>query len=69
MQFPGTSVGMPGHSGRQIVFVLPSPGSSVSILLSGNNSCADEVDSPVEQCQGLGSPLSLLFPTLGMHSG
>lgn len=69
VQFPGASVGTPGHSGRQTVFVLPNKRLSVSLLLSGNNVCADEVDSVMECCQGPGSPPSLLFPTLGMLSG
>lgn len=43
--FPGASVGMPGRFGRHSVFALPSAGLSVSILLSGNNGRADEVDS------------------------
>lgn len=43
--FPGASAGMPGCFGRHAVFALPSVRSSVSFLLSGNNGCADEVDS------------------------
>lgn len=62
-------MGMPGRSGRQTVLVLPNTRSSVSLLLSGNNVCADEVDSVMDYCQGPGSPPSLLFPTLGMVSG
>lgn len=43
--FPGASLDMPGSFGRHIVFALPSVGSSVSVLLSGNNGYVDEVDS------------------------
>lgn len=45
MWFPGASAGMPGCFGKHAVFALPSVGSSVSVLLSGNNGCAHEVDS------------------------
>lgn len=43
--FPGASAGVPGCFGKHTVSALPSVGSSVSVLLSGNNGCADEVDS------------------------
>lgn len=43
--FPGASAGVPGCFGKHAVSALPSVGSSVSVLLSGNNGCADEVDS------------------------
>lgn len=42
--FQVAAVGLLSHVGSENMFILPSARWSGTVLLSGNNGCADEVD-------------------------